>query len=133
MLELSIVLFAVLGNYSDLIVVSSLLVLNAGLGFLQEQRAAGVVAALRQRLQVTARVLCNSNWRALPARELVPGDIIRMRPGDIVAADVKLLAGTMTIDQSALTGDSKDADKASGEVLSSESVCVGARVTAWRF
>ena len=60
--------------------------------------------------------------KSFPARELVPGDIIRVRPGDIIPADVKLLSGTLSIDQSALTGESKDADKVSAEVLSSGSV-----------
>lgn len=122
MLELIIILSAVLGNYSDLVVVSALLVINAVLGFVQEHRAAGVVAALRKRLQVNARVRRDSNWRVIPARELVPGDIVRVRPGDIVPADVKLLVGAMTIDQSALTGESKDAGKVPGEVLSSGAV-----------
>ncbi len=58
----------------------------------------------------------------IPARELLPGDIIRLRAGDIIPADVKLLSGTLSIDQSALTGESKDANKASGEVLSSGAV-----------
>jgi len=122
MLELIMVLSAVLGKYSDLVLVSALLVLNAVLGFMQERRAAGVVEALRRRLQVSARVLRDSGWQVIPARELVPGDIVRMRPGDIIPADVKLLAGALTIDQSALTGESKDADKAPGGVLSSGSV-----------
>lgn len=122
MLELIMVLSAVLGKYSDLIVVGALLVINAVLGFMQEHRAAGVVAALRKRLQVNARVLRDSNWQVIPARELVPGDIVRVRPGDIIPADVKLLTGALTVDQSALTGESKDADKSPGEVLSSGSV-----------
>ena len=122
MLELIIILSAVLGNYSDLVVVSTLLVINAVLGFVQEHRAAGVVAALRQRLQVNARVRRDSTWRVIPSRELVIGDIVRVRPGDIIPADVKVLAGALTIDQSALTGESKDADKAPGDVLSSGSV-----------
>ena len=122
MLELIMVLSAVLKNYSDLIVVGALLVINAVLGFMQEQRAAGVVAALRKRLQVNARVRRDSSWQVIPARELVPGDIVRVRPGDIIPADVKLLTGAMSVDQSALTGESKDADKKPGEVLSSGSV-----------
>jgi plasma-membrane proton-efflux P-type ATPase len=122
MLELIMVLSAVLGKYSDLIVVGALLVINAVLGFIQEHRAAGVVAALRKRLQVNARVLRDSNWQVIPARELVPGDIVRVRPGDIIPADVKLLTGALSVDQSALTGESKDADKSPGEVLSSGSV-----------
>jgi len=122
MLELIMVLSAVLGNYSDLAVVGALLVVNAVLGFLQEHRAAGVVEALRRRLQVNARVRRDSSWQVIPSRELVPGDIVRLRSGDIIPADVKLLSGALSVDQSALTGESKDADKAPGEVLSSGSV-----------
>jgi plasma-membrane proton-efflux P-type ATPase len=122
MLELIMILSAVLGKYSDLAVVGALLVVNAVLSFMQEHRAAGVVAALRRRLQVSARVRRDSGWQVIPARELVPGDIVRVRPGDIIPADVKLLTGALTVDQSALTGESKDADKAPGEVLSSGSV-----------
>ena len=122
MLELIMVLSAVLGKYSDLAVVGALLVINAVLSFMQESRAAGVVAALRKRLQVNARVRRDSSWQVIPARELVPGDIIRVRPGDIIPADVKLIAGALSVDQSALTGESKDADKKPGEVVSSGSV-----------
>ena len=122
MLELIMVLSAVLGKYSDLAVVSALLVINAVLSFMQEHRAAGVVETLRQRLQVSARVRRDSSWQVIPARELVPGDIVRVRPGDIIPADIKLLTGALSVDQSALTGESKDVDKASGDVLSSGSV-----------
>ena len=122
MLELIMILSAALGKYSDLVVVSALLVINAVLSFLQERRAAGVVEALRRRLQVSARVLRDSSWQVVPARELVPGDIVRVRPGDIIPADVKLLTEALTVDQSALTGESKDADKAPGGVLSSGSI-----------
>jgi plasma-membrane proton-efflux P-type ATPase len=122
MLELIMVLSAVLRKYSDLIVVGTLLVINAVLSFMQERRAAGVVEALRRRLQVNARVRRDSNWQIIPARDLVPDDIVRVRPGDIIPADVKLLTGTMTVGQSALTGESKDADKKPGEVLSSGSI-----------
>ena len=122
MLELIMVLSAVLRNYSDLVLVSALLVINAALSFMQERRAAGVVEALRRRLQVNARVRRDSSWQIIPARELVPGDIVRVRPGDLIPADVKLLTGELTVDQSALTGESKDADKALGDALSSGSV-----------
>jgi H+-transporting ATPase len=122
MLELIMVLSAVLRKYSDFAVVGTLLVVNAVVSFTQEQRAAGVVETLRKRLQVSARVLRGGVWKAIPARELVPGDIVRVRPGDIIPADVKLLTGALTVDQSALTGESKDVDKAPGAVLSSGSV-----------
>ena len=122
MLELIMLLSAVLGKYSDLVVVGALLVVNAVLGFMQEHRAAGVVEALRRRLQVSARVRREASWQVVPARELVPGDIVRVRPGDIIPADVKLLTGALSVDQSALTGESKDVDKADGDVLSSGSI-----------
>ena len=109
-------------KYSDLAVVGALLVVNAVLSFVQERHAAGVVDALRKRLQVTARVLRDAAWQVIPARDLVPGDLIRVRPGDIIPADVKLLDGTLSLDQSALTGESRDAAKAPGDVLSSGSI-----------
>ena len=122
MLELIMIISIVTGKYTDLIVVGALLVINAVVSFVQEHRAAGVVDALRLRLQVSARVLRESKWQLVPARELVPGDIVRVRPGDIIPADVKIITGKLTVDQSALTGESKDADKGSGEVLSSGSI-----------
>jgi len=103
-------------------VVGALLVVNAVLSFLQEppgRRRRGDAAAA---LQVSARVLRGASWQVIPARELVPGDIVRLRPGDITPADLKLLTGDLAVDQSALTGESKDADKAPGDVLSSGSV-----------
>src|SRR5579872_562842 len=122
MLELIMVLSAALREFSDLAVVGALLIVNALVSFLQERRAAGVVEALRKQLRVGARVRRDSAWQVVPARELVPGDIVRVRPGDIVPADVKLLTGTLSIDESALTGESKDADKSPGGVLSSGSL-----------
>ena len=122
MLESIMILSAVLGKYSDLIVVGALLLINAVLSFMQEQRAAGVVEALRRRLQVSARVLRETAWRLVPSRELVPGDIVRLRTGDIIPADIKLLTDALSVDQSALTGESMDVDKSPGDVLSSGSV-----------
>ena len=122
MLELIMALSFALRKYSDFAVVGALLVVNAVVSFAQERRAAGVVEALRRRLQVSARVKRDSNWQRIPARELVPGDIVRVRPGDLVPADVRLLTGLMAVDESALTGESKEAEKKPGDVLSSGSI-----------
>src|SRR5579872_1484131 len=110
MLELIMLLSLVLRHYSDLTIVGGLLVVNAVLGFAQERRAAGVMESLRRRLQVNARVLRDARWQVVPARGLVPGDIVRVRSGDIIPADVKLLTRTLSVDQSALTGESKDVE-----------------------
>ena len=122
MLELIMALSLTLGKYSDFAVVSGLLVINAIIGFTQERRAAGVVATLKRRLQINARVLRDANWQLVPARELVPGDIVRARPGDIVPADAKLLKGSLSIDQSALTGESRDIERVPGDTLSSGAI-----------
>ena len=122
MLELIMILSAVLRKYSDLAVVGALLVINAVLSFMQERRAAGVVQTLKRRLQVSARVLREAAWQSVPARELVPGDIVRVRAGDVVPADVQLLTGSLSVDQSALTGESRDAAKGPGEIVSSGSI-----------
>ena len=133
MLELIMVLSAVLRKYSDLAVVSALLVVNAVLSFAQEHRAAGVVETLRRRLQVSARVLRDANWQVIPARELVPGDIVRVRPGDIIPADVKLLTGALSVDQSALTGESMDVDIAPAECSRRGPSSAGEKATAWSY
>ena len=122
MLEAIAALSLGLRNYPDLAVVEALLVVNAVLATLQERRAAGVVEALRQRLRVNARVKRDGAWRELPARELVPGDILRLRAGDIVPADVQLLDGGLDVDQSSLTGESKDVSVGSGGVAPSGAV-----------
>ena len=131
MLELIMGLSLILRKYSDFAVVSALLVVNAILSFAQERRAAGVVETLRRRLQVSARVRRDSNWQLIPARELVPGDIVRVRPGDIVPADVKLLSGVLGVDQSALTGESGMWIRRRATCCRLGRSCAGAKATAW--
>ena len=121
MLELIAALSWWLGRYADLVVAVSLLVLNAIVSFVQEQRAEGVVETLRQRLTVSARVLRDGHWQSVPSSDLVPGDIIRVRQGDISPADVQVLTGVLAADQSALTGESVDVEKAVSSMLYSGS------------
>jgi len=111
MIELIVVLSLILHKYADLWVALSLLVVNAVLSFAQEQRASAVVTALRRKLQVTARVLRDGTWQSVPARVLVRGDVVRLRSGDFVPADVLLIDGTLKIDQSALTGESQEQER----------------------
>lgn len=121
-LELIIVLSAYLGKYAELSIVAALLVVNALLSLLQEHRAQSVVAALRKRVSVTARVRRSDAWKVLPARELVPGDWVRVRAGDIVPADIEITQGTINADQSALTGESANVTRKGGETLFSGSL-----------
>jgi H+-transporting ATPase len=106
MLEGAIVLDLVLGRRVEAIVIAGLLVFNALVGFMQEGRAQKALALLRQRLTVTARVRRDERWRELPAAQLVPGDLVRLRMGDVVPADVQLTDGQVQVDQSQLTGES---------------------------
>ncbi len=122
MFELIMVLSIIQHKFANLAVVGALLVVNAVVSTAQERRAAGVVETLRRRVRVSARVLRDASWQVIAARDLVPGDIVRVRPGDIIPADVKLLTGALSVDQSALTGESVDAEKETGDVLSSGSV-----------
>jgi len=122
MLELIAAQSWVLHKWADLSVALALLVVNAVLSFLQEQRASAAVAALRHRLQVTARVLREGAWQAIPARELVVGDIVRVRGGDFVPADVQLFEGTLQVDQSALTGESRELARGTDEPIHSGSI-----------
>ena len=122
MLEAIAALSWTLHRYADLAIATSLLILNATIAFVQERRAEGVVDTLRRRLQVNARVLRDGHWQTLPARDLVPGDVVRIRQGDVVPADIRLLSGTLSVDQSVLTGESQDAEKAADATLYSGSV-----------
>jgi H+-transporting ATPase len=106
MLEAAIVLQAALHEYVQAAVIAGLLVFNAVLGFFQEGRAQATLAALKSRLALTASVERDSGWKDIPATELVPGDRVKLSLGGVVAADVKLVEGSILLDQSMLTGES---------------------------
>ncbi|MFZ0532799.1 MAG: HAD-IC family P-type ATPase, partial [Anaerolineales bacterium] len=106
MLEITVILELYLGKDVEAIVIGLLLVFNAILSFFQENRAQGALTLLRQQLTVQARVLRDDRWQLVPAQDLVPGDFIHLRMGDLVPADVNLTEGQIQMDQSALTGES---------------------------
>jgi plasma-membrane proton-efflux P-type ATPase len=122
MLELIVFLSLILRKQADLWVALALLLVNAVLSFLQEQHASTAVAALRAQLRVMGRALRDGMWQAVPARALVPGDVVRMRAGDFVPADVQILDGVVGIDQSALTGESREIRKATDDAVYSGSM-----------
>ena len=129
MLEVAIVLSFVLGKYLDLYIITALLLVNAILGFIQELQATRAVGALKQKLQLKARVLRDGMWNTLNATEVVPGDVIRVRLGDFVPADFKILDSEATVDQSAITGESLPIDKKIGDVVYSGSLVRKGEVT----
>jgi H+-transporting ATPase len=110
MLEATVVLTLVLGKHLEAGVIAALLVVNGLIGFVQQGRAASALAALRSRLSVDCRVFRDGRWRRAPARELVVGDVVRIRVGDIVPADIRLVHGQVSLDQSTLTGESVAVD-----------------------
>ncbi|VVB94409.1 Copper-exporting P-type ATPase B [uncultured archaeon] len=100
-----------------------LLLLNASVGFWQEHKAENAIELLKKKLAFLARVLRDGEWVQVPARELVPGDVVRVRLGDIVPADIKLMKGDyLLVDQSALTGESLPVEKHTSDVGYSGSI-----------
>jgi H+-transporting ATPase len=123
MIEIAAVLSGVLGHWGDLAVILLMLFINAGVGFWQEFKADNAIALLKQRLALKARVKRDGAWKDIEAKLLVPGDLILIKLGNIVPADVKLVGdGYLSVDQSALTGESLPVDKKAGDDAYSGSI-----------
>ena len=123
MIEAAVILSAIDRHWPDFWIILVLLLSNAVVGFWEENQAGNAIAALKAKLANKARVKRDGKWATPPARELVPGDIIRLRLGDIVPADARLLEGDpVEVDQSALTGESLPAERKSGEAVFSGSI-----------
>jgi H+-transporting ATPase len=113
-LEAAIVLQLALGKYIEAAIIAGLLAFNAGLGWFQESRAQATLAALKSRLALNASVRRDNAWKTLPAAELVPGDVVKLALGGVVAADVHLTNGAILLDQSMLTGESVPIEAGTG-------------------
>ena len=123
MIEAAVILSGVVRHWPDFFIILLLLVSNAVVGFWEERQAGNAIAALKAKLAIKARVKRDGKWINPAARELVPGDVIRLRLGDIVPADARLLAGDpVEVDQSALTGESLPATRKPGEAVFSGSI-----------
>ncbi len=123
MIEAAVILSAVIQHWEDFGIIFALLMLNAVVGFWQERKADNAIALLKQRLALEARVLRDGKWVQIPAKDLVPGDVVRVRLGDIAPADIKLLEGDyILVDQSALTGESLPVEKHVSDVGYSGSI-----------
>ena len=118
MMMVAVILSGVKRDWFDFGIILILLVMSAVLGFREEHEAGNAIAALKAKLAIQARVKRDGVWTTVPARELVPGDILRLRIGDIVPADTRLLDGdSVEVDQSALTGESLPVERKPGETV----------------
>ena len=123
MIEGAVILSGIVRHWLDLVIILVLLVSNAVVGFWEERQAGNAIAALKAKLAIKAKVKRNGKWVDPAARELVPGDVIRVRLGDIVPADARLLAGDpVQVDESALTGESLPATRQAGDAVFSGSI-----------
>jgi H+-transporting ATPase len=123
MIEAAVILSAVARHWPDFGIILLLLLANAVVGFWEEHQAGNAIAALKAKLAIKARVKRDGQWITPAARDLVPGDVIRVRLGDIVPADARLLEGDpIEVDQSALTGESLPATRKPGEAVFSGSI-----------
>lgn len=123
MIEAAVILSAVAQHWPDFVIILVLLLANAVVGFWEEHQAGNAIAALKAKLAIKAQVKRDGQWTTPAARELVPGDVIHLRLGDIVPADARLLEGDpIEVDQSALTGESLPVTHTSGEAVFSGSI-----------
>jgi len=117
MLEATIALQFAIGKFDEAAIIAVLLVFNAVLGFAQEHRANNALALLKSRLAIQVRVLRDKVWQQMAAQELVPGDVVHLRMGDLAPADIRLLDGQTLLDQSALTGESLPVEAGAGATV----------------
>ena len=123
MIEIAVVLSAIDQHWPDFFIILVLLFANALVGFFEEHQAGNAIAALKSRLAGRARVRRGGNWQDIAARDLVPGDLVHLKLGDIVPADIRMLNGTEAeLDQSALTGESLPVTRKDGDAIYSGSI-----------
>ncbi len=131
MIIIAAVLSAVLRHWPDMGVILTLLVVNAVVGFREEYQADSSIAALKKQLAIRARVKRDGDWENVPARELVPGDLVRLRIGDVIPADSRLLEGDpVQVDESSLTGESLPVEHKSGDAVFSGSILKQGEINA---
>ncbi len=129
MLEITAVFTFLIGKQLDTYIIIALLIFNSIVSYFQESKADDAVRMLTERVNVSARALRDGKWNLIPASELVPGDIVHVRMGDIVPADIKIASGEILSDQSALTGESEPVQRGRDGRIYSGTVARGGEVT----
>ncbi|MBL3563815.1 plasma-membrane proton-efflux P-type ATPase [Rhodovulum sulfidophilum] len=123
LIEIAAILSLILSDWADFGVILAMLLVNAGVGFFEENKADSAIALLKQKLAPAARVLRDGRWQEIAAKDLVPGDLVRLEIGNIIPADLRLTEGQyLSADEAALTGESLPVDKAVGDIAYSGSV-----------
>lgn len=122
MLEITIILQFILEKVDEALIILALLLFNGFLSFFQEEHSNKALTILKRYLAIQARVVRDFTWEMIPAQDLVPGDIIYLRMGDISPADIRLSQGKIVIDQSALTGESLPVEGEPGSVVYSGAI-----------
>ncbi len=123
MIEAAAILSLVLRDWNDFAIITLMLLINAGISYWQESKAEDAIKVLKKQLAPVARVLRDGVWVSLAARELVPGDVVALKIGDVVPADLKLVSGDyLSTDESALTGESLPVDKKVADAAYSGSI-----------
>ncbi|MCP4200203.1 MAG: HAD-IC family P-type ATPase, partial [Proteobacteria bacterium] len=123
MIEIAVVLSAIIRHWEEFWIILTLLLLNAVISFWQEYKADNAIELLKKKLALNAKVLRDNAWREIKASDLVPGDIVRVRLGEVVPADIKLVSGDyLQVDESTLTGESLPVEKNTGDLAYSGSV-----------
>jgi len=131
MIEAAALMAAIVRDWGDFTIIVALLVFNAVLGFFEEHQASNALQALKNALALKAKVLRDGSWSEIDAKEIVPGDIVRIRLGDVVPADGRIISGDyLSVDQAALTGESLPVSKKPGDILYSGSIAKQGEVQA---
>jgi H+-transporting ATPase len=130
LMEAMIVITFISGNTFEAIVIVCLLLINSGINIYQRRSADAALAMLQHAIQVTARVLRSDRWSVVPSRELLPGDTIRLRAGDVIPADAELFEGNLSVDLSSLTGESLPRDVGAGDAVYSGGIVRHGEATA---
>jgi H+-transporting ATPase len=123
MIEAAAALSALLKDWNDFAIITLMLLINAGISYWQEAKAEDAIKVLKKQLAPVARALRDGVWVSLPARDLVPGDVVALKLGDVIPADLKLVSGDyLSTDESALTGESLPVDKKTGDAAYSGAI-----------
>lgn len=122
LLEFAILITIVLQHYAESIIIFVLLSINAAIGYFQSQNSQKAVEILKMKLKIKAKVLRGGEWVLLPAKDIVPGDVITCKLGDLVPADVVVISGYVSADESALTGESLPKTMHEADIIYSSSI-----------